>query len=352
MPAADMPLIVDLAGRDDELRAPLDDLRLGRWSAARDLLRRTGPDWELRTSRSLVLSVGAGSLGAIKAWLSEEPFSADALMMWARVLTREALRAMDEGRDRDLVLQAGAFARDACFGAVGRWPEDPVPWVDLLRLAKLPVGRGGLRLLDPYFIQRLQLWGQSIEMNRWDEAPEKALFPGPWPLLHEADRRHPGSREAYHRMREYAELRAPWLAVDFTRWASGGAPEDSASALHMLPLHAFVTEYQRRHGSGEIGALSFWTSDQIRHYARRARFGWFESTPPKQRSRLSLLDLNYLAFTLVASGEDGAAAVFNEIGPYATNAPWETFSTSLRRDWHSEFLRMRASVVRPRVRHR
>ncbi|WP_280889611.1 hypothetical protein [Streptomyces sp. LBL] len=62
--------------------------------------------------------------------------------------------------------------------------------------------------------------------------------------------------------------------------------------------------------------------------------------------------MNYLAFTLVASGEHGAAAVFNEIGPYATNAPWETFSASLRRDWHSEFLRMRASVVRPRVRHR
>lgn len=181
MPAADMPLIVDLAGRDDELRAPLDDLRLGRWSAARDLLRRTGPDWELRTSRSLVLSVGAGSLGAIKAWLSEEPFSADALMMWARVLTREALRAMDKGRDRDLVLQSGTFARDACFGAVGRWPEDPVPWVDLLRLAKLPVGRRGLRLLDPYLVQRLQLWGQSIEMNRWDEAPRRRCSPGHGP---------------------------------------------------------------------------------------------------------------------------------------------------------------------------
>lgn len=227
-----------------------------------------------------------------------------------------------------------------------------MPWVDLLRLAKLPVGLRGLRSLDPYFVQRLQLWGETVEANRWDEAPERAMFPGPWPLLYEVDRRHPGSREAYHRMREYAELRAPWLAVDFTRWASGGAPEGSPSALHMLPLHAFVTEYQRRHGSGQIGALSFWTSDQIRHYARRARFGWFELTPPKQRSRLSLLDLNYLAFTLVASGEDGAAAVFKEIGPYATSAPWETFGTSLRRDWHSEFLRMRASVVRPKARHR
>ncbi|MHC3474892.1 DUF6415 family natural product biosynthesis protein [Streptomyces sp. 7R007] len=79
-----MPLIVDLAGRDDELCQALDDLRLGRWFALREVLLKTGEDWPLRTARIQVLAVGAGEGGAVAAWLQEEPGSADALVMCVR----------------------------------------------------------------------------------------------------------------------------------------------------------------------------------------------------------------------------------------------------------------------------
>ncbi|WP_319671767.1 hypothetical protein [Streptomyces sp. ME18-1-4] len=332
-----------MAGRDEELRAALDDLRLGRWSAMRDLLRKTGGDWALRTARSQVFAVGAGDGGAVKAWLEEEPFSADALMMWARVLTRQALRALRDGKDDYLVRRVGGVARDACFSALGRRPEDPVVWVCLLDLAKL-LDLQDLRYLDPYF-------GQRPRPHLWGQAPEIGLFPGPWPLLDEVNLRDPGNREGYHRMREYFGMpESGVLAVDFARWASAGAPR--GSVLHVLPLYEFVAEYKRRHGGGQGTAIAFWGREQVKHHARKARDDWFEATPRTLRARLSLLDLNHLAYALVACGEDGAGEVFEEIGPYATRTPWEQVSASLRRDWQNEFRRMRDSSVRRRVRHR
>ncbi|MDX3242499.1 hypothetical protein PV408_11940 [Streptomyces sp. ME18-1-4] len=338
-----MDLTPHMAGRDEELRAALDDLRLGRWSAMRDLLRKTGGDWALRTARSQVFAVGAGDGGAVKAWLEEEPFSADALMMWARVLTRQALRALRDGKDDYLVRRVGGVARDACFSALGRRPEDPVVWVCLLDLAKL-LDLQDLRYLDPYF-------GQRPRPHLWGQAPEIGLFPGPWPLLDEVNLRDPGNREGYHRMREYFGMpESGVLAVDFARWASAGAPR--GSVLHVLPLYEFVAEYKRRHGGGQGTAIAFWGREQVKHHARKARDDWFEATPRTLRARLSLLDLNHLAYALVACGEDGAGEVFEEIGPYATRTPWEQVSASLRRDWQNEFRRMRDSSVRRRVRHR
>ncbi|RPF39383.1 hypothetical protein EDD92_9640 [Streptomyces sp. TLI_185] len=335
MPADGMSLIVDLAGRDDELRLALDDLRMNRWFALRDLLLKAGGDWPLRTARSQVLAVGAGDGGAVAAWREEEPRNADALMMWARVLTRQAVRAFREGREAGLLGRAAGIARDACWAAVRTWPQDPVPWVCLLDLAKLPIDA---RHLDPFFRQRHHRWGQ---------APEMGLFPGPWPLLHEADLRDPGSREAYHRMREYVDTHlSGGLAVDFARWVTARAPQ--GSALQVLPLYAFVAEYQRRHGKGQGGAIAFWSTEQVRHYTRKARDDWFYCIPPTARSMLSLLDLNHLAYALVACGESGASWVFEAIGPYATSAPWAQVSASLGRDWQNEFRRMRDASLRPR----
>ncbi|MFJ9752603.1 hypothetical protein [Streptomyces chartreusis] len=333
-----MPLIVDLAGRDDELREALEDLRMNRWLAMRDMLLKTYGDWPLRTARSQVMAVGARDGAAVAAWLEEEPNNPDALMMWARVLTRRAVRASRERKDLELLRRAAGVARDACWTALWNWPEGPVPWVCLLDLAKLPLDA---RHLDPHFAQRHRLWGQ---------APEMGLFPGPWPLLHEVDRRDPGNREAYHRMRECVDAHlSGGLAMDFARWAAARAPQ--GSALHVLPLYAFAAEYRRRHGTGHGGAIAFWTTEQVRHYARKACDDWFCVTPAAARSRLSLLDLNHLAYALVASGEAGAGGVFEAIGPYATSAPWSQVSASLGRDWQNEFRRMRdASLRRPRGR--
>ncbi|MFF7763960.1 hypothetical protein [Streptomyces griseorubiginosus] len=336
MAAHDTDLVVDLAGRDDEVRRALEDLRMNRYVAMRDVLMKTSGDWPLRTARSQVLAVGAGDGGAVTAWLDEEPRHADALMMWARVLTRQAVRALREGKSEGLLRRAAAVARDACWRALRHRPEDPVPWVCLLDLAKLPID---LRHLDPFFRHRPHPWGSP---------PERGLFVGPWPLLYEADRRDLGNREAYHRMREYADACLPGgQAMDFTRWTTSHAPY--GSPLHVLPLYAFVAEYRRRHADGRGGALAFWTTAQVKHYARKACDDWFYATPLAAQSRLSLLDLNHLAFVLVACGEIGAGAVFEAIGPYATSAPWAQVSQTLDRNWHSEFRRMRdSSLRRPR----
>ncbi|MEU6277455.1 hypothetical protein ABZ871_34390 [Streptomyces populi] len=339
MAAHDTDLVVDLAGRDDELRRALEDLRMNRYSAMRDVLMKTFGDWPLRTARSQVLAVGAGDGGAVAAWLEEEPRSADALLMWARVLTRQAVRAFRHGKSEALLHRAADVARDACWTAMRHWPEDPVPWVCLLDLAKLPMD---LRHLDPFFRQRPHPWGLP---------PEIGLFGGPWPLLHEADRRDPGNREAYHRMREYADTRLSGSqAMDFTRWAASCAPH--GSPLKVLPLYALVSLYQRRHPDGRHGAIAFWTTAQVKHYARKACDDWFDATPVLAGPQLSLLDLNHLAFALVTSGETGASRVFEMIGPYATSAPWAQVSETLGRDWQSEFRRTRDSLLRRRGGHR
>ncbi|MFM9493692.1 hypothetical protein ACKI1Q_08640 [Streptomyces galilaeus] len=331
--------MVDLAGRDDELRVALEDLRMNRWLATRDMLLRTYGDWPLRTARSQVLAVGAGDGAAVAAWLKEEPNNPDALMMWARVLTRQAVRALRKGLHAELLRRAGGIARDACWEAVRRWPEDPVPWVCLLDLAKLPLDA---RYLDPFFKQRRHGWGK---------APDPSLFPGPWPLLDEVNRRDPGSREAYHRMREYVAAHlSGGLAVDFSRWVASHAPD--GSALLVLPLYAFVADYQRQHGNGQGGALKFWTTARVGHHARQARDDWFYRVPAHARSRLSLLDLNHLAYALVTCGETGANLVFEEIGPHATSGPWMQVSASLGRDWQTEYRRLRGAAFRQGARYR
>lgn len=324
---------VSLAGRDNDLRTALDDLRMNRWQSTRDLLFKTGADWTLRTSRSQVLAVGAGDGGAVAAWLREEPGSPDALMMWARVLTRQAVRAMRRGVDDQLLRRAADVARDACWEAMRSRPEDPVPWICLLQLAGLPLDAWWL---DPYHQRRARPWEQP-----WD-----LMLPlGPWPLLGEVNRRDPGNREAYHRMREYFHTRVSLTSgVDFARWVASGAPP--GSPLLVLPLHAFVAEFQHWHGDGRGGALLYWSTERVVTYARRARDEWFFRIPDSLRAQQSLVDLNHLAYALTACGEQGAGLVFEALGPYATHAPWAQVSTSLGRDWRVEFGRMRDAALR------
>lgn len=55
-----MSLIVSPVGADSDLRDALEDLKLGRHSATRDLLSRTGAHWALRTGRSQLLAMRRG----------------------------------------------------------------------------------------------------------------------------------------------------------------------------------------------------------------------------------------------------------------------------------------------------
>ncbi|GHD08665.1 hypothetical protein GCM10010313_29200 [Streptomyces violarus] len=143
----------------------------------------------------------------------------------------------------------------------------------LLDLAKLPLDA---RYLDPFFRQCQHGWGQ---------APDPPLCPGPWPLLDEVNQRDPGSREAYHRMREYVGAHLfSGLAVDFSRWVASHAPD--GSSLLVLPLYAFVADYQRQHGNGQGSVLKFWTEfRRLRDAACRqgARYRMSIRSPPWPR---------------------------------------------------------------------
>ncbi|MET8029667.1 hypothetical protein [Streptomyces avermitilis] len=296
----DTPLITHLAGRDEELRLALEDLGLDRYLAAKRLLRATGTDWGLRTSRSQVLAVVAANSRAIESWCSEEPEDVDARMMWARVLTQRLLNAHRRGLSGQDLVNAVHAVWAACRAAAERWPEDPVPYVCYLALAQTDI--------DQRF---------PHSPVHWATPADAMLPPGPWRLLKWVNQRDPGSREAYHRMLQVFQARARG-ALDFAQWVASVAPE--GSALKVLPLYAYVESYRLlRQRSQSVGVIAYWATEDKAHYARQALYGWFAHADPRS---LSLLDLNYLAHGLTATGVGQATAVFEEIGNHVTLAPW------------------------------
>jgi hypothetical protein len=286
------------AGHDEALRAVLQDLKAGRWVSTRNLLTET-PDWGLWTQRTQILAAAVAGSDVVRTWRAEEPHSASAAVLHARVLVERALRAYRAGHR-----QTNDFWRDAvgaCGTASALSPEDPVPWICLLSLAQLDEGQ------------------------RWDEhrvaPPEPMLFPGPWQLLAEADKRDPGNREAYHRMLQFVyarRARGPLTeAYNFVQWASASAP--AGSPLHLLPLYVRVERYRREAGNERALDLH-WISEDATRGALRALELWFDHTRP---GAASLLDLNHLAHALWGAHQfhDGSR-VFRALDPFFTTVPW------------------------------
>ncbi|MEU6557836.1 hypothetical protein ABZ915_47725 [Streptomyces sp. NPDC046915] len=333
----DMRLEISPIGADTDLRDALQDLKMGRFSAARDLLARTGSHWALRTSRSQHLVNGAAEGSAFKAWRDEEPNNPDACMMWARVLTRKTVQAHRTGQPQDVVGQAAALAQQEWRRADTLSPQCPVPWIGRLQLTQLPYAA---HYFDPYAHAR---------RGPWDQLDDLAMhYRGPWPILEEVNRLHPGNREGHHRMREYFLHRyGATAAMQYSAWLVAGST--SNPELLMLPLYSLMDLYRERHGDGRGGALQFWQSAQVRHFACQAYDDWFVSIPPDQYPWLSILDLSHLAHALVACGENERAKwVFHAMGPYAMPQPWKDINASLGRsqNWEDGFLRTRASVLR------
>ncbi|MEU5655289.1 hypothetical protein ABZ802_06710 [Streptomyces sp. NPDC047737] len=298
MATGDFKPVYHPAGPDHALRVALQDLRTGRWLAMRNLLEST-PDWALWTQRTQVLAAVAAGSDTVHAWLAEEPRSVAATVMHARVAVERAVRA---GRERHPRAQElWQLAWEGCRSAAHASPEDPVPWVCLLALSQLDEG-------------------QRLEEHRL-LPPGPMLFPGPWGLLAEADKRDPFNREAYHRMLQfvYARQKGGTLseAVNFVQWAASSAP--GGSPLHVLPLYVRVERYRRERGNERALDLHWVTEDGERD-ARRALHIWFDAADPASRS---LLDLNHLAHALWGSLRFAdAAPVFRAMGPYYTSVPW------------------------------
>ncbi|MFD7317883.1 hypothetical protein [Streptomyces sp. NPDC059883] len=286
------------AGHDNELRAAVQDLRTGRWVSMRNVLAET-PGWSLWTQRTQVLAAVAAGSDAVQAWLSEEPGSVAALVMHTRVLVERAVRAHREGHARTQELWQQAW--EACGTAARHAPDDPVPWVCLLALSQLDSR-------------------QRLEEHRLPP-PGPMLFPGPWALLAEADKRDPYNREAYHRMLQFVYARRAdgslSEAVNFVQWAASSAPE--GSALHVMPLFVRVERYRRDNGHEKALDLHWVTEDATRD-ALRAVSLWFDHAV---LAEASLLDLNQLAHALWGSLQfEQGARVFEALGPYYVSVPW------------------------------
>ncbi|MFE3182787.1 hypothetical protein ACFXKR_18225 [Streptomyces violascens] len=289
------------AGFDQELRAALADLQVGRWRAAKELLARTGVDWALRTSRTQVLAAAATRSDAVQAWLAEEPDSPDAQLMGARVAVEGALQAFRSGHASapGLVNEA----RQACLAAAQRAPADPVPWVALLALAQADV--------------------TVRQPENWRMAWEEMLPAGPWGLLYRVRERDPaGNREAHHRMLQFfyaCSYTSIADAINFSQWVTSWAPV--GSPLRVLPLYAFMESYRRHRENGTADPLQHrqWSREPVIHFVHRAFQGWSD------RSGLaaSVIDLNYLAHALWAAHQyEDAAKVFLVLGRHATRLPW------------------------------
>ncbi|MBZ3906551.1 hypothetical protein [Streptomyces griseiscabiei] len=324
------------AGWDDALRRALEDLHVGRWLSTRELLLKTGRDWELRTARSQVLATVAVRSGAVGAWREEEPGSADALVMAARVMTQRALLSARAGVGLRQQARVCDLAREACRRAMpGADPYDPVPQVCLLALAQMPCE---WQVPDRY---RPELFG---------EPPESSMLPrGPWPQLGEVLCRDPDNREALQRMLQYFHARGAG-GFSFAQWEASRAK--AGSVRLMLPLYALTHSYRRQLADGAVvSRFGFWARGPVRYHAERALREWFDVV---QSAECSLLDLNHLAYVLSASGEQGAGRVFEAIGPYATAAPWKQLQEeSSRRDtWQDDFLRARAYAWKQKGRAR
>jgi hypothetical protein len=294
----------------------------------RDLLARTGAAWPLRTARSQVLAAAAARSHVVRTWLAEEPTNPDALMMRARVDVERALHARQFGHESAAGL--AERARNSAHQAARAATADPVPWVCLLALASL-----------------------DLEQRRPEHhlrAPDRLLPPGPWGLLREVQRRDTFNREGHHRVLRTLlaqPLGGSAAVVHFAHWVKSWVPWQSGSSLLVLPLYAYAQHYRdkREHGRYDVIGRAQWTREPVTDDVQRALDGWFDLSPPLERS---LLDLNYLAHALWAGRRYAeAATVFTAIGPFMTTHPWN-FVASDPRDPQSgvdEFLRARGQCL-------
>ncbi|MGW2326995.1 hypothetical protein ACWC5C_14650 [Streptomyces sp. NPDC001700] len=311
------------AGYDSGLRSALQDVRTGRWIAMRDLLAGT-PTWAQWTQRTQVLAAVAAGSNVVEAWRAEEPRCVAALVMHTRVAVERAVRAHREGHQRTRELWREAW--ESCQLATHNSPADPVPWVCLLALA--------------------QLDKEQRRPEHRTNPPGPLLFPGPWGLLAEADRRDPHNREAYHRMLQFVYARRAGgslaEAVNFVQWVVSGAPK--GSPLHVLPLYVHVERYREERGYEKALDLHWATEDAARDADKALRL-WFDHA---DRETSSLLDLNHLAHALWGALQfPEAARVFEMLGPYFTPLPWayRTPDANDRAQAEDMFLRARVRCL-------
>ena len=295
----------DPAFDDAELGRAREDAAMGGWEGVRDLLARTGDEWPLRTHRITVLANASVGLEWPRAWSQAEPDRPDALVMGAYAEAAR-LHGLIVRRDRSVDDAAAVRAVARCRAAAEAAPDDPTPWIGLLRLAGVLVDNG---------VSMVQWNGLSFEAGARS-----------WGWFQEAVRRHPESWHAHHRMREaqLARLRTGPSRdltglLDFATVAAANA--GNHSPLRVLPLHAH-TELRLAATADLLSAAEReWLIQRNDEDLQDAYRDWFRG--PERAHPAAPYDLNILAYQLVESGRPSLAhPVVAAIGPYATSLPW------------------------------
>ncbi|WP_228564195.1 hypothetical protein, partial [Catenulispora rubra] len=245
--------------------------------------------WDLRCYRMLLLAQAAGESTAVERWRSEEPSNSDAAVLYARTAVIRAIRSQRAQQPQAPAL--AELAERSCMAAVKYAPADPTPWVARLQLHACAPG---------------------------EVAPRQ--------LMEEVQLRDEWNREAFHRL---LPLSGPSFGgrmtdvYDVARWASSTAP--FGSPLHVLPLLAYIEEFQQRVRDDSpkrlFNADRHWAAAQALLDIERAYTEWFASGV-RAAPRL-LPDLHLMAHGLWRAGYYTAAKpVFAEIGRFALTKPW------------------------------
>ena len=267
------------------------------WTPLAELLHATGRDWDRRVHRISVLAHALPPV-VVDRWIMDRPRDPDALVV--RACARVAqVKGPAPSDARDIY--------DDCRRATEAAPEDPTPWLAMLRL--------------------MYACGSPVHAAV--------------PVWTEAVTRDPWNRSAYHQMLRHLSPRGHGTLmemIDFAARCTSQAPHGSPVAV--LPLAARVELVAHRRSTGPAGGFAadgHWYEPSAAAEADTALARWFHAeTQPHAEA---LADLNLLAFVLTRlKRTDDAAPVFRRIGPHMTRHPWDLASDPVGtfRFWRDE----------------
>ncbi|GAA2783834.1 hypothetical protein GCM10010521_72910 [Streptomyces rameus] len=248
------------------------------------LLDQDPGDRDRRTHRIGVLADFLSASHLPKSWAAREPGNATALVLHAWTQVAQA-RTHGQGGDT-------SDAAQSCLRAAELAPDDPVPWVALLKVARRE------RWRQP---QVFGIWNEVLARDRWN-------------------------REAYLNMLAYLtpeEGGSRLQVLDFVDALVARVPANAPCVA--TELTAQVLQYQAILGRGGYEALvarTHWSQGMGAQALDRVAHTWGQ--PGFLRHAKALADLNLLAYALMAGDRRAEArGVFEAIGGVVTAWPWE-----------------------------
>lgn len=295
---------------DLPLARALQDLRIGRWQGARDLLRATGHDWDRRTHRVRRLAETAAGSRTVESWQIAEPHNPDAFVLRSDTEVMRLFYARAAEHPDAFDHERLHHTVQACIRASSRFPADPMPWISLVTLARLAPG------------------GHPHTWYWWEELLSRDRY----------------SREGHHQVLRH--LSAHWHGshgrmYDFARDVATAAP--LGSPLAVLTQAARAEHYReviRTEGKEAVGLSFHWTHDALAHDLDTTLNRWIAHRGPIKYAQ-DVADLNLLAHALVFAGRtQDAAVVFRHLGDRPTVVPWAYCgdSQALFIRWRNELL--------------